>query len=259
MSTKLNYTRRLEISPESVAASVVESAPSIYALQIEWDFSAYELEKGFRLIFVLKAIGETFRHPHKHLDDVKNSLLIPLAGMRNPLDLNIRIKVVSDDVHGVPVVQAQVKTLSPEVPERFSKKRSLLGTKNDDTLAVPWRLYFTDGVPVLHISNQHGLYTILDSQTPEFDPMILPEVVRQIFIWLATSRDDKDVVYSDGWKRVFNQFGCGATFFDSLKEFHELTEAERQDLVNRSYELSDAFCEEMQYLELLKQINEGNV
>ena len=266
MSTKLNFTNRVDLDPNCVKTKISPSSsvPNSYEISVTGDLSIVNLVGDFTIVITHKALGETVRYEVKQQVDLNFNIANQSLNMRNPLDVSTQIEIVQLDPNGIPVIKASVKNIIPELPGNQSARKSALKTKRDPELNVPWRLYFTDGFPILHISDKHGLYDQL-ALTPYFDPLILPEVVKQIFNWLIFDPSPKDNSHVDAWKSIFEQLGCERAFFDAIPSPNEedgfmedMTPAIRSEIEMKSFEVSDRFAMDLELLDRLSSTEIGD-
>ena len=266
MSTKVNFTKRIDLEPESVKAKLVPSpsATGEYDVSVEADLTGIAISGEFTIVLTHKALGETKRFELPGQRDFKISLTNSLHGMRNPLEVVSQLELIQSDSSNIPVIRASVRNINPEIPGKQSAKKSALKTKRDPDLNVPWRLNYSEGYPILHVTDKNGLYDQL-FLTPQFDPLILPEVVRQIFNWLVFDPDQKDNFHVDAWKMIFEQLGCERAFFDSLPtpneedgSMEEMTPALRAQIASMSFEVADRFTSDLDLLNRLSNTEIGD-
>jgi len=266
MSTKVNFTKRIDLDPETVNAKLVPSktVSGEYEVYIEADFSGIALSGEFTLVLTHKALGETKRFELPGPQDLKISVVNSLHGMRNPLEVVTQLELIQPDTSNIPIIRASVRNINPEIPGQQSAKKSALKTKRDPDLNVPWRLNYSEGYPILHITDKNGLYDQL-FLTPQFDPLTLSEVVRQIFNWLVFDPDQKDNFHVDAWKVIFEQLGCERAFFDSLPipneddgSMEEMTPALRAQIASMSFDVADRLTSDLDLLNRLSNTEIGD-
>ncbi len=266
MSTKLNFTNRIDLDPSVIKAKIFPSALQVgeYEISITADLSSVPLTGDFDVVFLYKAIGETKRDEIKNQTGNKVEVTHSLQGMRKPLEVEIDVKVVQMDSKLIPIIRASIKRVIPEVPDKQSARSSALKTKKDSDLNVPWRLYFSEEYPILHVSDKHGLYDQLFS-TPQFDPLILSDVTRQIFLWLVFDPSPKDQYFVGIWKTIFESLGCEQAFFDPLPIPNEedgfmenMTPALREEVIAMSIQVSDRLTANLDLLNRLANTEIGD-
>lgn len=266
MSTKVNFTKRIDIDPEIVKAKLVpsQSASGEYEVSIEADLTGIAISGEFTVVLTHKALGETKRFVLPGQQEFKISVINSLHGMRNPLEVVSQLELIQTDASSIPVIRASVRNINPEIPGEQSAKKSALKTKRDPDLNVPWRLNYSDGYPILHITDKNGLYDQL-LLTSQFDPLILSEVVRQIFNWLVFDPDQKDTFHVDAWKMIFEQLGCERAFFDSLPSpdeedgsMEDMTPALRAQIASMSFEVANRLTADMDLLNRLSNTEIGD-
>ena len=260
MSTKFNYTNRIALAQDVLRAQVLPKvgATDKYEICFDWRLTEYSLPSIYELVFVLKVIGQTHREKVAAVEASTGTFKVDLAEISTPQEITVTMKVVSRDSNGVPIIIAILENFQPEFPKAVSSRRSLLKTTKDSQLSVPWRLQIDDGIPTLHISDRNGVYDKLTLFTPEFDALVLPDVVRQIFLWLVSGDDEMDSIHAEGWKAIFEELGCPRSYFDGLSEFVEMTSVERLDITSRSNEVSEAFVLDQEYFSFLAAIERGD-
>jgi hypothetical protein len=266
MSTKVNFTNRIDLDPTAIKSKLVASSSisGEYEIVMEADLSDVALTGEFIVVLTHKALGETNRYELPGQNDLKINITHPLHGMRNPLEVVSQLEIIQRDAINIPVIRASARNIDPEIPGEQSAKKSALKTKRDPDLNVPWRLDYSEGYPILHVTDKNGLYDQL-FLTPQFDPLILPEVVRQIFNWIVFDPDLKDGFHVDAWKMIFEQLGCERSFFDSLPtpneedaSMEDLTPALRAQIASKSHEVADRFTADLDLLNRLSNTEIGD-
>ena len=114
-------------------------------------------------------------------------------------------------------------------------------------LTVPWRVEFEEDEPTLVISDREGLYHKLRDTSPIFMPLVLAEVVRQVFVWLATT----DVDYNDDilteWILLFERLTCPHGFIQA--EHRREDEEEFADVKKVANDVSEEFAKKFNFIE----------
>jgi hypothetical protein len=266
MSTKVNFTNRIDLDPTAIKSKlVVNSAiPGEYEISMEGDLSDIALTGEFTIVLTHKALGETNRYELPGQNELRINITHPLHGMRNPLEVVSQLEIIQRDSKNIPVIRASVRNINPEIPGEQSAKKSALKTKRDPDLNVPWRLDYSEGYPILHITDKNGLYDQL-LLTPQFDPLTLPEVARQVFNWVIFDPSLKDSFHVDAWKLIFEQLGCERAFFDSLPtpndedgSMEDMTPALRAQIASKSQEVADKLTSDLDLLNRLSNTEIGD-
>jgi len=259
MTIKLNFTQRIDFSETAVAAKIYEknANSSSFIVDVDWDLTEYGLMEPIEVVILAKALGETVRAGTGTGNFLKGSTSIDLGGMRNPLDCQIDLKLTRRDARGIPVILGVLRNAQPVLPDTSKPKKSLLRTKKDPQLDVPWALNFEDGLPTLYVSDQSEIYEPLSVSSPIFDAIVLPEVVRQIFIWIKLPGEDKDPTYVEGWKSVFEGLGCPRDYLDVEMNYQEISDNDFKDMNQRALETAKSFAVSYGAIERLKQEFEG--
>lgn len=243
MAIRFNYTRRIELADNVLSSKIVVNPqqPSSFTLDLNWDISYLETKQQFEIIFLVKSLGETIRKSTGLGSPIKGTLSINLQSMRNPLDSIVKMKVVKKDNKNIPLVIATLDEHQPVLPNNIKPRKSLLRTKIDKTLDVPWKMSFEDGIPTLCVTNKYELYEPFAIGSPIFDATILPEVVRQIMLWIKFPQEDKDTRYVEGWKTVLEVLGCQREYLDEELIFADVNEMDVVDLNRRAESAGAAF------------------
>jgi hypothetical protein len=266
MSTKVNFTNRIDLDATAIKSKLVANSAIAgeYEIAIEADLSDIALTGEFTIVLTHKALGETNRYELPGQDELKINITHPLHGMRNPLEVVSQLEIIQRDSKNIPVIRASVRNINPEIPGEQSAKKSALKTKRDPDLNVPWRLDYSEGYPILHITDKHGLYDQL-LLTPQFDALILPEVARQVFNWVIFDPNLKDSFHVDAWKLIFEQLGCERSFFDSLPtpneedgSMEDMTPALRAQIASKSQEVADKLTSDLDLLNRLSNTEIGD-
>jgi hypothetical protein len=265
MSTKVNFTDRLDLSSENVASKLLinPAVSGAYEISILADLRFLKIPGPFKVVLIHKALGETRRFESVDQSDLLIDVRHSLEDMRNPLEVVSQLEIVQKDASNVPVIRAMIRNINPELPGKQSATKSALKTKRDPDLNVPWRLSYSEGYPILHVTDKNGLYDQL-FLTPQFDPLILPEVVRQVFVWLVFDPSEKDSFHVDAWKSIFEQLGCERAFFDAFSVPNEedgymegMTPSLRAQVLAMSCDVSDRLANDLDLLNRLSQAEKG--
>ena len=244
MAIRFNYTHRVEL-PDNVLSSRIVPNPQLqesFNLDLAWDISDLETNSPFGIIFLVKSVGETIRKSTGIGLPIKGTLTIDLHSMRNPLNSIVKMKVIQSDERNIPLVIANLDGNQPVLPNNFKPRKSLLRTKIDKTLDVPWKMSFEDGIPTLCVTNKFELYEPFALGSPIFDPAILPEVVRQILLWIKFPQEEKDTKYVEGWKTVLEVLGCQRDYLDEELIFAAIDQMDIADLTTRAESAATAFA-----------------
>jgi hypothetical protein len=261
MTIKFNYTQRIDFNESSISAKISENGTSSndFTLDVNWDLSEYGLQEPFEVVVLAKALGETIRVGSGLGEHLKGFTSVDLGGMRTPLDCRIDLKVIRRDARGIPVILGVLHNAQPVLPDTSKPKKSLLRTKKDAQLDVPWTLSFEEGLPTLYVSDKSEIYEALSVSSPIFDAIVLPEVVRQVFIWVKMPGEEKDPTYVEGWKSAFESLGCPRDYLDEEFLYSEISESELKDMNQRALEVSKSFAISYGAIERLKQEFEGKL
>jgi hypothetical protein len=224
-----------------------------FMLDANWDLSEYGLQEPFEVVVLAKALGETIRFGTGKGNNTKGSISLDLKGMRNPLDCRIDLKVTRPDSRGIPVILGVLHNAQPVLPDTSKPKKSLLRTKKDPKLEVPWTMSFEDGLPTLYVSDKAEIYEPMTASSPIFDAIVLPEVVRQIFVWVKLPGEDKDPTYVEGWKSVFEDLGSPREYLDEEMSYSDMAETDFKDMNQRASEISKFFAISYDAIERLRQ------
>ena len=207
MAKIFNYTNRIEIPKECFPICKLTTRENETFLDISWDFSLLELPPEAAMTIEIGAIG-TFQTLNLPLglvgSGIQTETQISVQEIRNPELIQFRFKVVKRSDSGIPLIVAQVDKMKPEFEDLDGVRPSLLKRRKIQSLAVPWELRFESGIPMLCISGQKDMWFTLLKKAPWFDPIILPSIVRQIFLWSideATEPEDPDT--HESWKKYF--------------------------------------------------------
>ncbi|MBM4075185.1 MAG: hypothetical protein FJ267_06035 [Planctomycetes bacterium] len=128
-----------------------------------------------------------------------------------------------------------------------SKSKSILKIVRDDELGVPWQLRFEE-IPVLYLTGRRDLFVYLKESSREFNPTVLPEIVRQIFEWLALGDHDFDDEILGQWVIFFEALGCEPGFLETSRT---RTDDEVEDVGSRGVRLSEEFARRFEFVESL--------
>lgn len=260
MAIRLNFTNRIELAERVLKAKITSpsNSPSEYVLTVEWDLTDYDSLGNFDLVFLAKSIGETRRRTAPIASQLVGSMEIDLTSMRNPLESLIQMKLTRADSKGIPVIVANLDDVAPELPISKFHSKSLLRTKIDSKLEVPWIMKFDEGIPTLCVTNKFDLYEYLTGQSPVFDALILPEVIRQVLSWIKFPGEEKKTKYVEAWKNVLDQYGCQRSYLDEEFQFSDLSEPDLKYLEDLADQTSTSFANDFASIDLLLSSLKGD-
>jgi len=246
-ASRMNYTGRVDIDPKEVSATYRENNGE-YILTVRWLLGHYGMDKNCRLFVGLEGDGtsESRRFDLGLLGEGQGKKDIPIEQVRNPELIKIRLKVVKLSSDGIPLIKAQCDKISPLNSDGNNRSRSFLKIVKSPDLTVPWRIDFPDDEPVLMISDRDDLFLKL-RDTPLFMPLVLAEVVRQVFEWLATSEVDHDNHVLQEWINYFEQLTCPRGFIQmerSRGDDDDFTEVKRV-----ANDVSEEFAKKFNFVE----------
>ena len=224
-ATQLNYTNRIDIQSSEIEATYQVEGDHC-KVTLKWLLGHYALDEDCEIFIGLVGTNttEARRIQLGSLGDGNGSEVIDFRNLRNPELMKLRFLVVKVDDRGIPMIRADLSGISPLDQSDNSKAKSFLKIIKQDDLMVPWRLSFNDEEPIIVISGRQDLYQQLRESSPIFNPLVLSEVVRQVFEWMALSDDDFSGEVSKQWIKFFTKLSCPAGF---LEEVHSADDEEQ--------------------------------
>jgi hypothetical protein len=245
----INYTGRIEIEPHEIEATYVVENDQ-YELTLKWLLSHYGLPESCKLFIEMKGgsqTTETRRFELGMLGDGQGEKKLSLAYVRNPELIKIRFGVVLVDSNGLPMIKADRDKISPLNLNENNRSRSLLKMVKSPDLTVPWRMEFNDDEPVLMISDRQELFHNLRDTSPLFTPLVLPDVVRQIFEWMALSDVDYTSEVMKQWVKYFENLSCPSDFIEIDRS--QANEDEIHEVMNMSRIVSEEFSKKFKIID----------
>ena len=240
-ATQINYTNRIDIQPSEIEATYRVEGDRC-EVTLKWLLSHYALDEDCE-IFVSLMGSYTTEVRRIHLGTFGNGnglKVIDYRNLRNPELMKLRFLVVRADDHGIPMIKADLAGISPLDQSDNSKSKSFLKIVRQDDLMVPWRLSFNDEEPVIFISGREDLYQLLRESSPIFNPLMLSEVVRQVFEWMALSGDDLSREISQHWVRFFEKLTCPVGFLEEARSADN--EEQSTEVKEMAQRVSDEFA-----------------
>jgi len=253
MKKLISTTGREDIDLTLISAEIIGIRPA-NEIVLKWDFSGLNFNPELLLVVDLFVPGTT-ENRRLEIGVLQNPLgvkKVDISTMINPLEVKVRFKVI-DRSGTFPRIHASVDKVSPKLPDE-DNSRSLLPIVRKEDLGVPWMLVFDLGVPKLYITEKGGLYKLLRDRTKAswFYPVIMHEVFKCIFEWLAMSDNFENEEKAAKWKNLFiEKYSCPKDFFDNLsgKDFEE----RREDVTNQSRFISESVAALNSDIEKLSQ------
>ena len=253
---RMNYTGRIDIQSEEVSATYREES-GVCTLVVKWLLGHHGLNPGCHLYLGLEGDGtsESRRFALGLLGDGQGEQTLRLTQVRNPELIKIRLKVVENDSSGIPIIKAQGDKISPQSLNSSNQSRSFLKILKTPELTVPWRVDFAEDEPVLQISDKEELFHKLRDTSPIFMPLVLPEVVRQIFVWLATTEVDYNNEVLKEWVLLFEQLTCPRGF---IQQDHSSSDADDFEEVKRVASfVSEEFAKKFDFIQRISSAFES--
>lgn len=245
---EFNYTGRVQILPTEVYASYrLDGDDQVLTLKLT--LSHYSFPTTSRVVVEVESAGTTDvrRLDLGALGDADRTASERFPRLRNPELIRLRVKVV-EYVDRLPMIRGVLDNVYPLDENDNSKSKSILKIVRDDELGVPWQLRF-DEIPVLYLTGRRDLFVYLKENSREFNPTVLPEVVRQIFEWLALDDHDFDDEILAQWVTFFEDLGCEPGFLETSRT--RADERDLDDVVSRGLRLSEEFARRFEFVESL--------
>lgn len=216
VAEKMNYTDRIDLEPSEFSAEY-QIRDEQYFLTLKWMLSSRSIKDDCRLFVEMKGGGttETRRFDLGTVGSGLGDTTLVLTNIRNPELIRIRFGVVEINADGLPLIRADRDRVSPVNLDENNRARSLLKLVKSPDLAVPWRVEIFEDEPILLVSDRHELFHNLRDTSPLFTPLVLSEVVRQIFEWVALSGVDGEVQSVKRWITYFGTLSCPPEFFEA--------------------------------------------
>lgn len=244
----INYTGRIDLDSQEVSATYREDKGQ-FILTVKWLLGHHRMNEDCVLSIELKGAGtsESRRFDFGLLGDGQGEEILTLAQVRNPELIKIRLVVVEASHNGIPLIRAQIDRISPLNLHGNNRSRSFLKIVKSPDLTVPWRVEFPDDEPILKISDREELYHKLRDTSPIFMPLVLAEVVGQIFVWLSTSEVDYNNDILNEWILFFEQLTCPHGFIQA--EHSREDEEEFADVKRVANDVSEEFAKKFHLIE----------
>ena len=250
----MNYTGRIDFEVNEVSASYREENGQ-GTLTVRWLLGHYGLNSNSQLFLTMEGdeTSESRRFGLGLLGVGQGEIVLPITQFRNPELIKLRLKVVEVDSDGIPMILAQGDKISPLNLNSNNRSRSFLKIMNSPDLTVPWRVGFPDDEPVLYVSDRDELFLKLRNKSPLFEPLVLAEVVRQIFVWIATS----DLAYGSEvlkeWILFFEQLTCPHGFIQEDRSHEDDSEA----VMQFANDVSEEFAKKHNFTQSISSIIEA--
>jgi hypothetical protein len=236
VAARLNYTNHIQIEEHEIEATYqLENGGCV--LTLRWLLGHYSFPEDSFLFLEVKGGSQTSESHRVELGQLGQGngdmTLSPLF-VRNPELIKLRFGVVGQEPNGLRLIMADRDRISPTNLNENSQARSFLKMVKISDLVVPWMLDFNDDEPVLLISDRQELFHKLRDTSPIFKPLILSEVVRQVFVWICSSDLDLQGRILRNWLSLFERLSCPKSFFEverSLENPEDLKEIEEKAIV----------------------------
>ena len=247
---RINYTGRIDLESHEVEATYrVEN--DLVDLTIKWLLGHYGLPKDCKLVTEIGAPGKSTEFIRIELGDLgeghgEKTLQLKV---RNPELIGIRFKVIQINSDGVPFSRAYAKVRPDDLSEN-SRARSFLKIIKDEDLTVPWQVKFENDLPYLAVPPYDDLFPDLALAKNLFIPTVLPDVVRQIFEWLATSEVDLNNETIRQWIKFFEKLSCESNFFESSQARDN--QEWQNKVIAKAIEVSEEFSKKFAIIHSIK-------
>lgn len=252
MLQKINFTGRVDLPMEVLEASVgVEGNRS--TLFLEWNLAGFGFDPAAKIWLEIRRAG-SYEYRREFLADFKKgrtSAMINVTNMTDPLNLRLRLKVVLEKEKKKLLI-GNLDNFVPRVPQDQTSQRGFLKITEDKSLEVPWLVKFEAGEPIIVLSGKKNVYAVLKEQSLIFIPGILPDVVRQIFIWATKDRDRENPELFAKWQKLFVDLGARESLLDSDESDEESETTTYNDVLEYAAICASEFSRRHS---LLEQIN----
>jgi len=250
----MNYTGRIDFDVNEVSATYREENGQ-GTLTVRWLLGHYGLNSNSQLFLTMEGdeTSESRRFDLGVIGAGQGEIVLPPTQFRNPELIKLRLKVVEVNPDGIPMILAQGDKISPVNLDSNNRSRSFLKIVNSPDLTVPWRVEFPDDEPVLMVSDRDELFLKLRNKSPLFEPLVLSDVVRQIFVWIAIS----DLAYGSEilkeWILFFEQLTCPHGFIQEDRSHEDDTEA----VMRFANDVSEEFAKKHNFTQSISSIIEA--
>ena len=247
---RINYTGRIDLESHEVEATYRVENDHV-DLTIKWLLGDYGLPKDCKLVTVIVAPGKSTEFIRIELGDLgegQGEKTLQLK-VRNPELIGIRFIVIQLNSDVIPILKAYAEVRPDDLGEN-SRARSFLKIIKDENLTVPWQVKFEYDLPYLAVPPYDDLFPDLALAKNLFIPTVLPEVVRQIFEWLATSEVDLNNKTIMQWIKFFEKLSCKPDFFESSHS--RGNEEAYNEVVTKAIEVSEEFSKKFAIIQLIK-------
>lgn len=242
MRAELNYTDRIDFLPNEVEATyhVVDDK---YVLRVKWMLGHYSFPEECTFFAELRG-GSSTTEAHRIefglLGHGNGDRETELTQVRNPELIKLRFGVVSPEPNLKRRIVGQIDDVVPTTTSESADSRSFLKIVRSTELSVPWRVDFVEDEPILLISDREELFHNLRDSTPLFFPLVLAEVVRQIFEWMAFEEINLESRSAKEWVNFFEGLTCPKGFFDENRS--RLDDDQREDVRRTAWAVSEEFA-----------------
>lgn len=177
-----NYTNKIQLDENEIKAIYREVKENNYIITLKWDLSAHNIVEDYNLFYELK--GQHTTETRRQAIEVTTGLTeYGFEFLGDPDLIKIRFIAVASR-NSIPMIIAERDQILPLSED--GRSRSFLKIHKLDNLDVAWEINFDDNIPILNISSHSKIY----ENRNYFLPIILPNVVQQIFEWLVLSDED---------------------------------------------------------------------
>ena len=248
---KMNYTGRIDIQEHEIEATY-EIENDEYSLTLKWLLGHYGLPNNCNLFVEMKGgsqTTETRRFELGSLIDGNGEKTLKVAQIRNPELIKLRFGVVEVSANGLPMIKADRDRIAPHNLNENNQSRSFLKMIKSSELIVPWRVDFIDEEPVLLITDRQDLFHSLRDTSPLFQPLVLSDVVRQVFERLAIDEADYNNIVIKEWVNFFEELTCPNGFIQKTRI--DATEEEQEEVKHMSRIVSEEFTKKFKFIDAI--------
>ncbi len=255
MLRSLNYTGRVDLTDEEVSFAFTELDGSNY-VDISWDLSSHTFEPSAKMKLTVKSLYDSLDFDLGLVGATPGSTRLNITTLRNGLESSFRFIVVCEDSSNVPIIRAIKNGSANSINGIEVPKSSLLETRSNSTLTVPWQLSTNDGRPILELPSKADLHSqLLESEF--FDPIVVLAVLEGVVDWLLWDRSDsKDNLIAGKWLEFFTQFNVDQEFFLSLMGKETIDVSELADVKSSVSELMSKISGEFNLQEIISRMLE---
>lgn len=249
MKRTVNFSGRKRILADDFHLIFRENKGSAagHNVEIAWDLTQLELPSDSQLFLECAGRGQFYRFNLGEVGVGIGEASKPLGSVRDLSSIRAEVFVTAADGQVSRILASSAPVSVALGEDSTSTSKSILALRVEPRLEVMWRVNYSEGMPVLEVSQRFGSVHSEDW----FFPTVLPAVVREIYINVSLGIFEMEDESIQDWVTYFE--GLGFKIAAVVADPDSIDAGQLTTVFNAADDLARKFSENFNY-----QVGEAN-